>query len=227
MTTPILLSWSGGKDSSLVLAALRSDPRFNVVALLTSYSIDDRRISGHGIPLELIEAQADALGLPLISASLPSTPTNAAYEAAMAAAIDEARAIWPGLRHIAYGDLFLEDIRAFREQLAERAGVKALFPLWGRPTRALADAFIEAEFCARVVSVDTTRLDASFLGRDFDGQFLRDLPAHVDPCGENGEFHTFVCDGPVFSRRVRVAIGATRLDDGRFARCNLQVEASV
>ena len=218
---PIILSWSGGKDSSLALAALREDPSVDVVGLLTSVTTGYERISIHGVRRTLLDAQVRAIGLPLFEISLQPESSNTAYEAAFERAIAAARRAQPGLRRIAFGDLFLEDVRAYREQQLASLGVEGLFPIWGMPTDTLAREFIDRGFEARLVCVDTRQLDARFAGRAFDHSLLDELPSTVDPCGERGEFHTFVANGPVFTTRIAYAIGDTVLRDGRFAYCDL------
>lgn len=217
----MVLSWSGGKDSSLALAALRADARFNVVGLLTSVTREYDRISIHGVRRSLLEAQARALDLPLFEVNLAPASSNAAYEAAFADAVAQVREVHPRLRHIAYGDLFLEDVRVYRERLSADAGIEPVFPIWQRPTRALAREFVDAGFRAHLVCVDTQQLDGAYAGRAFDAALLDDLPASVDPCGERGEFHTFVSSGPIFSRPIAVKTGDVVLRDGRFAYCDL------
>ena len=219
--TSLLLSWSGGKDSALALAALRSDPRYEVVALLTAVTREYDRISIHGVRHSLLDAQATALRLPVLEIPLSPQSSNEQYEAAFCAAVESARRQYPGVDHIAFGDLFLEDVRAYREQLLRRAGVEPLFPLWGMDTTLLARQFVRDGFVAHLVCVDTQQLDASFAGRRFDDALLAELPAHVDPCGERGEFHTFVSAGPIFTTPLSVTHGATVLRDERFAYCDL------
>ena len=218
---PIALNWSGGKDSALALAALRADPSVRVVALLTNVVAGDERVSVHGVRRALVRAQASAAGLPLVEVMLPAQPSNAAYEAAFADGAARVRQAHPGVRRIAFGDLFLADIRAYREQLVAQVGMEAAFPLWGLDTRRLAERFIADGFRAHLVCVDTTQLDASFAGRAFDAALLADLPVGVDPCGENGEFHTFVHAGPVFDREIGVRPGRVTVPDGRFAYSDL------
>jgi uncharacterized protein (TIGR00290 family) len=213
----VILSWSGGKDSSLALAALRADPAVEVVALLTSVTRGYERVSIHGVRRKLLEAQATAAGLPLIEISLEPACTNDAYEAAFIAALGDAQERFPGVRHIAFGDLYLEDVRAYRERLLARTSFSGVFPIWGRDTRALARQFIADGFDARLVCVDTTQLSAEFAGRAFDEALLADLPAGVDPCGEGGEFHTFVWRAPVFTREIPITLGEVVLREDRFA----------
>lgn len=214
---PVVLSWSGGKDSSLALQALRADPAIEVVALLTTVTRGYDRISIHGVRRALLEAQARAVGLPLHEVTLEPQSSNDAYEAAFAEALTALRATYPDVRRIAFGDLFLEDVRAYRERLLAPLGFEAYFPLWGENTNALARRFIDDGFRARLVCVDTTQLDGAFVGREFNTVLLGDAPASIDPCGERGEFHTFVADGPVFTAPIAYTLGERVLRDGRFA----------
>jgi uncharacterized protein (TIGR00290 family) len=217
----VVLSWSGGKDSTLALAALQADPRYEVVALLTSITRGYDRVSIHGVRRTLVEAQASRLGLPLSEIVLEPGSSNEAYEAAFADALERVRAERPGVRRIAFGDLFLADVREYRERLVGAAGYEAVFPLWGRDTRALAAEFIAAGYRANLVCVDTEQLSAAFAGRAFDSELLAALPATADPCGERGEFHTFVSAGPVFAEPISVRVGEVVLRDERFAFCDL------
>jgi uncharacterized protein (TIGR00290 family) len=218
MREPVVLSWSGGKDSSLALAALRQDEGIEVVGLLTSVTRGYDRISIHGVRRQLLEAQVAALGIPLFEVTLEPTATDESYEAAFHAGVTQIRAIHPGLRRIAFGDLFLEDVRAYRERLLAAAGLSGLFPLWGRHTGALAEEFVARGYRAHLVCVDTAQLAPDFAGASFDAALLAALPPEVDPCGERGEFHTFVSDGPIFARPVPVAVGQMVLrEGGRFA----------
>ncbi|MEX0704639.1 MAG: hypothetical protein WD069_21245 [Planctomycetales bacterium] len=297
MPEPIVVSWSGGKDSALALAALAAAPEWEVVGLLTTVTAGHDRISMHGVRRALLHAQAAAIGLPLIEVVIPPAASNGVYETAMGEAFDRLRdglqlrsplprlcggegrgegasghpsemsvgsfpgfqkcnkdgepfashsvrdsaatgSISPltltlspakpgergpsvagaetldppdihsrGVAHVAFGDLYLADIRAYRERLVAKHGLAPVFPVWGRDTRELADEFIARGFVAHLVCIDPRALDESFAGRRFDFELLADLPAHVDPCGENGEFHTFVSDGPLFSRPVPVEPG--------------------
>lgn len=221
MRKSVVLSWSGGKDSSLALDALRADARYEVVGLLTSITAGYDRVSIHGVRRTLVEAQAAAVGLPLYEVTLEPMSSNEAYEAAFAAALDRLRATAPDVECIAFGDLYLEEVRSYRERLLRPTGIEPLFPLWGSDTRQLAADFIARGYRAVLVCVDTTQLAATFAGRAFDAALLADLPDGVDPCGEGGEFHTFVHDGPVFSRPIPVVIGETVLRDARFAFADL------
>jgi len=217
----VILSWSGGKDSSLTLAALRADPRYEVVALLTSITRGYDRVSIHGVRRALLDAQAAAAGLPLIEITLEPQSSNSAYESAFADALAQSRARFHSATTLAFGDLFLDDVRAYRERLLAPTAFDPIFPIWGRDTRALAREFIDAGYIAHLVCVDTRQLSASFAGRRFDEALLAGLPPTVDPCGERGEFHTFVSGGPIFDARIPVAHGEIVLRDGRFAFCDL------
>jgi uncharacterized protein (TIGR00290 family) len=208
----VALSWSGGKDSALALRALRQELDVEPVALLTTVTEDYDRVSMHGVRRELARAQARATGIPLVEVATPAGCSNDLYEARMAHAL--ATAPLADVRTIAFADLFLEDVRAYRVERLASAGRAALFPLWGRDTRVLAHEFINAGFKAVLVCVDPAQLDASFVGREFDTALLSDLPSSVDPCGENGEFHTFVHDGPIFDRPIEIALGEAVTRDG-------------
>ena len=218
---PVVLSWSGGKDSALALAALRGDPRYEVVALLTTVTDAYDRISIHGVRRSLLDEQVRSLGLPLHEIVLQPNCSNELYDAAVERALSDVRGRYPTVRRVAYGDLFLEDVRRYREQRLSPLGFEGLFPIWGRATSELADEFIDAGFEARLVCVDTTQLDGTFAGRAFDRALLADLPPNVDRCGERGEFHTFVAAGPGFARRVDYAVGELVLRDNRFMYCDL------
>lgn len=221
---PVALSWSGGKDSSLALSALRDDPRYDVVVLLTSVTQGYERVSIHGVRRPLVEAQAAAAGLPLREVILQPQCSNAQYEAAFLDGLARLRDEFPAVRHIAFGDLYLAEVRAYRERLLRGTGFEPIFPLWGRDTRALAEGFIGAGFRAHLVCVDTTQLPARFAGRAFDGALLADLPPGADPCGEGGEFHTYVSDGPIFGAAIPVRTGDVVLRDERFAFCDLLMD---
>ena len=217
MRKQVLLSWSGGKDSALALQALRSDPTIEVAGLLTSVTREYERISVHGVRRSLLERQAERLRLPLFTIELEPTTTNDAYEKAFLAALERVRRELPDVTAIAFGDLFLADVRAYRETLLAATGFEPLFPIWGLDTAELARRFIRDGFVARLVCVDTTQLDGSFAQRVFDDALLTELPAGVDPCGERGEFHTFVSDGPGYDGPVEYTVGETVLRDARFA----------
>jgi uncharacterized protein (TIGR00290 family) len=215
---PVLLSWSGGKDSSMALYELVRGRRFRVASLLTNVSEEYGRISIHGVRQELLERQADAISLPLHVVLLSQGCTNEEYERSTASALKHFHN--QAIHTVAFGDIFLADLRAYREDNLKRIGMSGLFPIWQRNTRELAEQFLALGFRAIVVCVDTKKLDAAFAGRAFDASLLDDLPAEVDPCGENGEFHTFVFDGPLFQRPVRLKRGEVVTRDG-FAYCDL------
>lgn len=209
---PTIMSWSGGKDSCVALYELQRGNTHRVERLLTTVTRDDDRIAIHGIHRDLVSHQATALGLPLEQVLLPAGASNAIYERALGDAL--AGGYGAGTRTIGFGDLFLEDIRAYRETTMARIGFDAYFPVWGRNTVALMRDFIAAGFRAIVVSVDLAQLDASFAGRIIDTNFVADLPPGVDPCGENGEFHTFVFDGPNFSSPINFSVGGRNTRGG-------------
>ncbi len=200
----LALSWSGGKDSALALSALRRDGH-GPCALITTVTETYDRISMHGVRRELLARQAGAVSVPLVEISIPPVCSNELYEERMARAFAEEPLA--SIDTVAFGDLFLEDIRAYREERLAQAGRRALFPLWGRDTTELAHEFVDDGFEAVLVCVDPRVLDPSFAGRAYDERLLADLPPSVDPCGENGEFHTFVCAGPVFSEPIACAPG--------------------
>ncbi|MCR6495558.1 adenine nucleotide alpha hydrolase [Thermomonas sp. S9] len=215
--TRALLSWSGGKDAAWALHALRQAGEVEVVGLLTTLTEGYDRISMQGIRREVLHAQARAAGLPVIEAWIPQAADNARYEASFADALARARARWPGLAHIAFGDLFLADIRAWREALCAHLGWTPLFPLFGHDTAQLARAMLAGGLRAHLCCVDTTRLAPALAGRAFDAALLQALPAGIDPCGEHGEFHTCVQAGPMFTAPLALARGDSVLREGRFA----------
>jgi uncharacterized protein (TIGR00290 family) len=208
----VLVSWSTGKDSAWCLHALRAVANVEVVGLLATVNEVHDRVAMHAVRHELLAAQARAVGLPLVVVRLPSPCSNATYDAAMEQAMTQARA--EGVEAIAFGDLFLEEVRRYREERLGLVGMTALFPLWGRPSRALAEEMIVAGLRARLTCVDPRALPASFVGREFDHRFLSELPARVDPCGENGEYHSFAWDGPMLARPIGIRTGEVVLRDG-------------
>jgi uncharacterized protein (TIGR00290 family) len=210
--TRTLLAWSSGKDSATALGVLRRSPEHEVVGLLSTLNRVHDRVAMHAVRRELLPAQADAVGLPLRIVEIPDPCPNGAYEAAMAAALELARA--EGVLAVAFGDLFLEDVRRYREERLAPTGLRPLFPLWGRDTAALAREMIASGLRATLTCVDPRRLPSRFAGRAFDAALLAELPAGVDPCGENGEFHSFAWDGPVFRRPVAVRPGTVVERDG-------------
>ncbi|MBV8759056.1 MAG: adenine nucleotide alpha hydrolase [Deltaproteobacteria bacterium] len=213
MTRPkALLSWSSGKDSAYALAEVRRADDIEIVGLLTTVSAAYDRVAMHGVRRELLERQAEAAGLPLLAIDLPTPCSNAQYEAALDVALARARA--DDIVHIIFGDLFLEDIRAYREQQLAAHWMTGVYPLWGRDTRQLARDMIASGLRARLACVDPRHLDRAFAGRVFDSALLDELPATVDPCGERGEFHTFVTHGPMFTKPVDVHLGEVVERDG-------------
>jgi len=196
----MLLSWSGGKDSAWALHTLRENPKYRVAALLTTVNEHFGRVAIHGFREELLDRQAASVNLPVWKVPLPYPCTNAEYESRMAAVC--ARAVQEGYEAVAFGDLFLEDIRAYRVEKLAGTGLEPVFPIWGIPTDQLAREMVAAGLRARITCIDPRHLDPSFCGRIFDEDFLRDLPATVDPCGERGEFHSFAYAGPMFSESI-------------------------
>jgi uncharacterized protein (TIGR00290 family) len=210
-----LLAWSSGKDSAWTLHALRQRADVDVVGLLTTINQAFDRVAMHAVRRELLAAQADAVGLPLFTVEIPYPCSNAQYEAAMASAMERARA--DGVTAVAFGDLFLEDVRRYREDRMAGSGLAPLFPIWGTPTDVLAREMVATGLRARLTCVDPRKLPASFAGRDFDETLLADLAAFhpdVDPCGERGEFHSFAYDGPMFRRAVPIRAGEVVERDG-------------
>ncbi|HEX6048460.1 MAG TPA: hypothetical protein VFZ21_04305 [Gemmatimonadaceae bacterium] len=209
---PTVVSWSGGKDSALALHALLMDPTVDVRGLLTTITDAYDRVSMHGVRAELVAQQASAVGLELFTARIPPHCTNERYEAVTVAALAGLRET--GIRCVAFGDLFLADVRAYRERVVSAAGLEPVFPLWGRPTARLAREFVAAGFRAVLACVDPRQLDVSRCGIEFDDALLDALPRSVDPCGEHGEFHTFVYDGPMFERSIAPRPGELVERDG-------------
>jgi uncharacterized protein (TIGR00290 family) len=208
----LALSWSGGKDSALALLALREELRLEPSALITTITSSYNRVSMHGVRRELLVSQAQALGLPLVEVIIPPGCVNELYDARMREAFDSAPL--RDVDRVAFGDLFLEDVRAYREGRLAGAGKRGLFPLWGRDTSELARRFVQSGFDAVLVCVDPSKLEASFAGRAYDERLLAALPLGVDPCGENGEFHTFVRGGPIFARSIACELGEVVERDG-------------
>ena len=199
------MAWSGGKDSALALHRLQQSSAWQVEALLTTVTEEYDRVSMHGVRRTLLEAQAGSLGLDLIRVDIPADCSNELYDERMLAALTECKA--RGIEHVAFGDLFLEDVRRYREERLAQVSMQAVFPLWGLDTGRLARDFVRQGFKAITTCVDLRVLDPSFAGREFDERFLADLPPGVDPCGENGEFHSFVYDGPNLRIPLMVEVG--------------------
>ena len=215
---PILFCWSGGKDSAMALHALRQHDDVHITALLTTVTETYDRVSMHGVRRELLVWQAQSIGLSLHEVRIPPQCVNPIYEARM----EEALRVHyqAGVRKVAFGDIFLEDLRAYREKNLARIGMTALFPIWKRDTRELIRSFRASGFRAVTVCIDPRALDRSFAGRELDAQFFRDLPPTVDPCGENGEFHTFVFDGPIFQQPISISSGEV-VERDSFIYCDL------
>ncbi|MGB6846294.1 MAG: hypothetical protein WBE09_15480 [Candidatus Acidiferrales bacterium] len=222
------LAWSSGKDSAWALHIVREAGEFEVVALLTTVNRTYERVAMHAVRESLLEMQAAAAGLPLVKAPIPSPCSNEIYEAAMNAAMQRARD--EDVRHVIFGDLFLEDIRAYREANLARCGMTPVFPLWQKDTARLAEEMLAGGLSARLTCVDPRKLGREFAGRRFDADLLRDLPASVDPCGENGEFHTFACAGPMFREPIGIEAGEIVERDGfifaDFLPCAARVPAA-
>ena len=218
---PVLFCWSGGKDSAMALHTLLQQKHFDIVALLSTITGGYDRVAMHGVRRELLKRQAESIGLPLHEVFIPRECINSVYEARM----EEALRLFhnQGVRKVAFGDIFLEDLRAYREKNLERIGMTALFPIWKRSTRELIQFFHAQHFRAIAACVDSKVLDPSFAGRELDESFFRDLPPNADPCGENGEFHTFVFDGPVFQSPIPVRTGEI-VNRGGFVFCDLLPE---
>jgi uncharacterized protein (TIGR00290 family) len=202
----VVLSWSGGKDAAWALHELRQDPGVELVGLLTTVNAAFDRVAMHGVRVGLLRAQAAAAELPLYEIPLPWPCINEVYEAAMREGVARIRSAW-GPTHVAFGDLFLEDVRAYREERMRGSGLQPLFPLWQRPTRELAGAMLAAGVRTHIVCLDPTKLPRELAGRILDRELLDALPPGVDPCGERGEFHTFVTEGPMLRRRIETVPG--------------------
>ncbi len=220
-TEPILFCWSGGKDSAMALHTLLQQSDFHIAALLTTVTEGYDRISMHGVRRELLERQAQSIGLSLHEVRIPQLCVNPIYEARMEQALRSHRE--KGIQKVAFGDIFLEDLRAYREKNLARIGMTALFPIWKRDTRELIRSFHANQFRAVAVCVDSKVLDPSFAGRELDESFFRDLPPQADPCGENGEFHSFVFAGPIFHSPIALRTGETVTRDG-FVFCDILEE---
>jgi uncharacterized protein (TIGR00290 family) len=219
MAEKVLITWSGGKDSALALYELQIRHDYGVMALLTTLTEDYDRISMHGVRGILLEQQANSLGLPIEKIYISKNSSNEEYEAKMRKVLQ--KHLTAGVSSVVFGDIFLEDLRRYREDNLSKIGMKAIFPIWKRDTTKLAHEFIDLGFKAVITCVDSNVLDKIFIGRLFDQQLLSELPANVDPCGENGEFHSFVYDGPIFQERVSYTKGGVILRDSRFWYCDL------
>ena len=218
MRAPVLFCWSGGKDSALALHSLLQNPAYEVTGLLTTVTEGFDRISMHGVRRELLQRQAVSIGLPVEEVRIPPNCPDTVYEARMAETLQRFRD--RGVSHVAFGDIFLEDLRAYRESKLLQAEMKALFPIWKVDSRELVTRFLGNGFRAIAVCIDPRKLDTSFAGRELNAAFFRDLPADVDPCGENGEFHTFVIAGPIFRHSIGVQVGEI-VERDSFVFCDL------
>lgn len=218
MVEKVVLSWSGGKDSARALYEMRQSHEYEVASLLTSFNGEYDRVTMHGVRRLLIEQQAASLSLPLEPVVLPRVASNEEYEAKLQVAL--VRLQGAGISAVAFGDIFLADLRKYREDNLARIGMKAVFPIWGRDTRELTRSFVSLGFQSIVTCVDSKILSKAFAGRMIDASFLAELPPGVDPCGENGEFHSFVFDGPIFKKRIPVIVGEVVSRDS-FYFCDL------
>ena len=216
---PVVLSWSGGKDSTMAAYQLLASQKYEIMGLLTTVTEGFDRISMHGVRRELLERQADSLGIPLHKLLIPQDCSNEIYEARMQEAMSRIKA--RGITKIAFGDLFLQDVRQYRDERLEQAGMTGLYPIWMRDTEELVRTFIGLGFKAILACVDTQVLDASFAGREIDLQLLKDLPESADPCGEYGEYHSFVYAGPLFKNAIVCKIGDRVLRNERFNYCDI------
>jgi len=219
MREKVIVAWSGGKDSALALYEILKSGGFDVDKLLTTVTQDYDRISIHGVRRVLLEQQANALGFPLEKMFISKGASDAEYESVLLKVLERQRD--NGVSSVVFGDIFLEDVRKYREKLLMKVGMNGLFPLWKRDTKKLAQTFIDLGFKAVITSIDSNVLGKDFVGRDYDEKFLSDLPASVDPCGENGEFHSFVYDGPLFHESVLFKKGEIVLRENRFFYCDL------
>ena len=219
MTEKVLFTWSGGKDSAMALYELKKSNGYEITGLLTTITEDYDRISMHGVRRTLLEKQADFLCIPLEKVFISKQSSNEEYESRMRAVLEKYKEA--GVTSVAFGDIFLEDLRRYREDNLANLGMKGIFPIWKKDSTELAHAFIDQGFRAVITCVDSQVLNKSFVGREFDKKFLDDLPPTVDPCGENGEFHSFVYDGPIFKKRIAYTKGDIVLRDNRFYYCDI------
>jgi uncharacterized protein (TIGR00290 family) len=219
MKEKVLLSWSGGKDSAFALYKIKNSVDYEIVALLTTITKDYDRISMHGIRSALLMRQVESIGLPLEKIFISKTSSEEEYESIIVDILTKYKKA--GVTSVVFGDIFLEDVKRYREANLLKIGMRGIFPLWKSDTFECATALIRLGFKAIVTCVDSKFLDRSFAGRSFDEKFLAELPSSIDPCGENGEFHSFVWDGPIFQRRVSHRIGRVYLRDNRFYYCDV------
>ncbi len=215
----VLISWSGGKDSALALQELHNSNNTNILALITTITDQYDRVSMHGIRSTLVEQQAKSIGLPLERILISKNASNNEYESKLNEVLIKHSE--RGINSVVFGDIFLEDVKKYREDLLKKIGMKGIFPIWKRDSQELARQFIDLGFKAVITCIDSEAIDQSFSGREYNDQFLSDLPAEVDPCGENGEFHSFVYDGPIFKDPILHSKGDIVLRDNRFYYCDL------
>ena len=220
MRKKILLAWSGGKDSALALYEIKKRPDLEIVSLITTITEDYDRISMHGVRRVLLESQAESLGIPLYKIFISKSSSDEEYGHKMKEMLTRFSRL--GVASVVFGDIFLEDLRKFREKQLSKVGMKGIFPLWKKDTLELAHAFINLGFRAIVTSTDSKVLHRKFVGREIDEKFLAQIPPSVGPCGENGEFHSFVFSGPIFKKRLLFRVGEVVLRDNRFYYCDLE-----
>ena len=220
MRKKILLAWSGGKDSALALYEIKKRPGLEIASLITTITEDYDRISMHGVRRVLLESQAESLGIPLYKIFISKSSSDEEYGHKMKEMLTRFSRL--GVASVVFGDIFLEDLRKFREKQLSKVGMKGIFPLWKKDTLELAHAFINLGFRAIVTSTDSKVLHRKFVGREIDEKFLAQIPPSVDPCGENGEFHSFVFSGPIFKKRLLFRVGEVVLRDNRFYYCDLE-----
>ena len=225
MKEKVLFSWSGGKDSALALGELQKNGNHEITALLTTINQDYGRISMHGVREVLLEQQAKSMGLPLEKVLISKDTSNEEYESKMQESLT--RYLTDGVIAVVFGDIFLEDLRRHREENLSKIGMKGIFPLWKRDTVELARTFINSGFEAVITCVDSNVLGKEFIGRGFDAQLLSELPSTTDPCGENGEFHSFVYNGPIFAKPIRYKTGEVVLRENRFYYCDLKPQPAA
>jgi uncharacterized protein (TIGR00290 family) len=215
----VVFSWSGGKDSALALYEIQKTGSYEILGLLTTLTKDYDRVSIHGVRRILLDQQADSLGFPLEKVLISKSASNEEYESKMSEILSGYLTV--GVSSVVFGDIFLEDVRKYREDYLSKMGMRGVFPLWKRDTHELAHRFMDLGFKAIVTCVDSKVLDKRFVGRIFDEQFLSELPSSVDACGENGEFHSFVHDGPIFQEQISYEIGEVVFRENRFYYCDL------
>jgi len=219
MTKPLVVSWSGGKDSTLALNEILNNTDYEVHSLITTVTEGYDRISIHGVRNELLEKQVQSIGLPLHKVSIPKDSKNEQYESALKKVLLKFKN--EGINEIVFGDIFLEDVKKYRDELLNKLDMKGVYPIWKKDSKELARKFIELGFKAVTTCVDSQQIDKKFVGREYDSEFLNDLPNSADHCGENGEFHTFVYDGPLFDKKIDFTKGEIVFRDDRFYYCDL------